>query len=83
MDAKKAASKTKDEDEESLEERQEAEVEALKAIYDEDFKDSRETDVWKVKRPPEFTLKIRPNHDSKVQNRNVFNRYHIILCLFK
>jgi hypothetical protein len=56
------------EEEESLSERQEAEVEALKAIYDEDFDDLRDHDVWKVIRPPEFTLKIRPNHDSKVNN---------------
>ena len=52
-------------DEESLEERQENEVEALKAIYDVDFEDLRAKDVWKVRRPPEFMLKISPDHDSR------------------
>ena len=54
-----------DDDDESPEERQEAEVEALKAIYEGDFEDLREKDVWKVSRPPEFTLRLVPNHDSK------------------
>lgn len=52
-------------DEESLEERQENEVEALKAIYDVDFEDLRAKDVWKVRRPPEFMLKMNPDHDSR------------------
>ena len=52
-------------EEESLGERQENEVEVLKAIYDYDFEDLREKDVWKVHRPPELTLKIRPDHDSR------------------
>lgn len=52
-------------DEESLEERQENEVEALKAIYDVDFEDLRAKDVWKVRRPPEFLLKMNPDHDSR------------------
>ena len=52
-------------DEERLEERQENEVEALKSIYDVDFEDLRAKDVWKVRRPPEFLLKIRPDHDSR------------------
>jgi len=51
--------------EESLEERQENEVEALKAIYDTDFEDLRNKDVWKVRRPPEFLLKMKPDHDSR------------------
>ncbi len=51
--------------EDSLEERQELEVQALKGIFDTDFVDLRDKDVWKVKRPPEFNLKLRPNHDSK------------------
>ena len=51
--------------EENLDERQEDEVEALKSIYDCDFDDLRKHDVWKVRRPPEFLLKIRPDHDSR------------------
>jgi translation initiation factor 2-alpha kinase 4 len=57
--------------EESLEERQENEVEALKAIYDCDLEDLRLSDVWKVRRPPEFKLKMRPDHDSRGANQDV------------
>ncbi|TRY62517.1 hypothetical protein TCAL_00386 [Tigriopus californicus] len=46
-------------------ERQELEVEALRAVYDRDFQDVRSQDVWKVDRPPEFTLRLGPNHDSQ------------------
>ena len=53
------------ENEDSLEERQENEVEVLKAIYDTDFEDLRANDVWKVRRPPELLLKIKPGHDSR------------------
>ena len=53
------------ETEESLDERQENEVEVLRAIYDCDFEDLRKSDVWKVRRPPEFLLKMRPDHDSR------------------
>ena len=58
-----------DQSEESLVERQEEEVEVLKAIYDCDFQDLRKSDVWKVRRPPEFLLKIRPDHDSRGPNQ--------------
>ena len=37
----------------------------MKSIYDCDFDDLRKHDVWKVRRPPEFLLKIRPDHDSR------------------
>ena len=40
-------------------------LKALKSIYDCDFDDLRKQDVWKVRRPPEFLLKIRPDHDSR------------------
>ena len=40
-------------------------MEVLKAIYDLDFQDLRLKDVWKVDRPPEFTLRLRPQHDSR------------------
>ena len=57
------------ETEESLEERQENEVEVLKSIYDIDFEDLRVKDVWKVRRPPEFILKMKPDHDSRGANQ--------------
>ena len=48
--------------------RQENEVEVLRSIYgDEDFRDLRNQDVWKVDRPPEIVLNVRPNHDSRGQ----------------
>ncbi|KAG1682245.1 eIF-2-alpha kinase GCN2 [Nymphon striatum] len=49
-----------DKDKESLETRQENEIEFLKAVYLEDFEDVRENDVWKVRRPPEIKLKLYP-----------------------
>ena len=52
-------------EDESLQERQEEEVEVLKSIYDCDFDDLRSKDVWKVRRPPEILLKMKPNHDSR------------------
>ncbi|XP_039598215.1 eIF-2-alpha kinase GCN2 [Polypterus senegalus] len=40
--------------------RQENEVEALASIYGDDFTDLRQNHPWKVKRPPEFVLTLRP-----------------------
>ena len=39
-------------------ERQENEVEALKSIFDQNFKDCRECNPWQVWRPPEFEVQI-------------------------
>ncbi|XP_067310946.1 eIF-2-alpha kinase GCN2 isoform X2 [Pseudorasbora parva] len=39
---------------------QENELEALASIYGEDFRDIRAGDPWRVRRPPEVYLKLRP-----------------------
>lgn len=66
--------------EESCRERQEQEVEVLQSIYGgaPDFQDLRQEDVWKISRPPEFILQLRPNHDSRGQlTDNVCARLHV------
>lgn len=54
----------------SFSDRQEEEVEVLQAIYIDAFTDLRDADVWKVRRPPEFNLRLTPNHDSRGQQQS-------------
>ena len=66
----------------SPEERQEQEVEALKAIYEDDFQDLRTLDIWKIRRPPEFLLNVYPQHNSKGQlNTHCFAQLHVKMSL--
>ena len=48
-----------------LKERQENEVQALRSIFDHNFKDCREIDVWQVWRPPEFEILILPENTTQ------------------
>ena len=52
-------------DVDELKERQENEVEALKSIFDHNFKDCRHGDVWQVRRPPEFEILILPENSTQ------------------
>ncbi|XP_019940643.2 eIF-2-alpha kinase GCN2 [Paralichthys olivaceus] len=50
---------------------QENELEALASIFGEDFQDLRNKDPWKVKRPPEVHLCLRPNGLNNGQESHV------------
>ncbi|XP_030574291.1 eIF-2-alpha kinase GCN2 isoform X1 [Archocentrus centrarchus] len=56
---------------------QELELEALASIFEDDFKDLRSKDPWKVKRPPEVYLCLRPNGLSNGQECYVTVDLHV------
>ncbi|XP_061166164.1 eIF-2-alpha kinase GCN2-like [Saccostrea echinata] len=56
--------------EESLSERQEFELQALQAIFTGDVVDLREKDAWKVARPPEIQITIKPQESIGHQEEN-------------
>ncbi|XP_033124847.1 eIF-2-alpha kinase GCN2-like [Anneissia japonica] len=48
------------EDKESFQDRQENELQLLQAMFNDDFEDCRVSDAWKVYRPPDFKLHLKP-----------------------
>ncbi|OQV13821.1 eIF-2-alpha kinase GCN2 [Hypsibius exemplaris] len=52
---------------ETVEELQENEVNALKAIYDAAVTDIRSQDVWKVRRAPELHIRLLPQQSAETQ----------------
>ncbi|XP_048456435.1 eIF-2-alpha kinase GCN2 [Rhincodon typus] len=62
---------------ESHSEQQEAEVQALNAIYGQDFSDLREQDPWKVKRPPEICIVLHPQGLINVTDSHVAVDLHV------
>ncbi|XP_071450666.1 eIF-2-alpha kinase GCN2 isoform X2 [Hetaerina americana] len=51
-------------DPESCHERQENEIQALKAIFSLELRDLRDTDVWRVSRPPDIVITLTPQQGS-------------------
>ncbi|XP_046402509.1 eIF-2-alpha kinase GCN2 [Ischnura elegans] len=51
-------------DSESCQERQENEIQALKAIFSLELRDLRDTDVWKITRPPDVVITLTPQQGS-------------------
>lgn len=48
--------------EDSSKEIVEGEIEIMRSAYSEEFEDLRDGDVWKISRPPDVRLSLRPNH---------------------
>ncbi|XP_072120701.1 eIF-2-alpha kinase GCN2 isoform X3 [Mobula birostris] len=68
------------EESESYADIQEAEVQALNSIYGQDFRDLREQDPWKVKRPPEICIVLHPRGVGSVEDSHVAVDLHVT-CL--
>ncbi|XP_071963594.1 eIF-2-alpha kinase GCN2-like [Antedon mediterranea] len=55
---------------ESFQDRQENELQVLQAIFNDDFQDCRVCDAWKVYRPPDIKLHLKPQQSTH-ENANV------------
>uniref|UniRef100_UPI00398EAC55 eIF-2-alpha kinase GCN2 isoform X2 n=2 Tax=Pristiophorus japonicus TaxID=55135 RepID=UPI00398EAC55 len=64
-------------EQESYSEQQETEVQALNSIYGTDFRDLRERDPWKVKRPPEICIVLHPQGLISVEDSHVVVDLHV------
>jgi len=54
-----------EEEDDELAERRENEMEALKSIFNADLVDLRETDKWRIQRPPELKIHLLPTNLSR------------------
>ncbi|KAG7297751.1 hypothetical protein JYU34_018470 [Plutella xylostella] len=66
--------------EETLQERQDNEIEALKAIFCDDLVDNRQAIAWKVWRPLDLMLTLHPLHSSSVAGSHCSVTLHIKCC---
>ncbi|XP_078089682.1 eIF-2-alpha kinase GCN2 isoform X2 [Mustelus asterias] len=64
-------------EQESHSEQQETEVQALNSIYGKDFRDLRDQDPWKVKRPPEICIKLHPQGLISIEDSHVAVDLHV------
>nr|WAQ68452.1 eIF-2-alpha kinase GCN2 [Haliotis discus hannai] len=63
----------------SLSERQEDEIQALLSIFMDDASDLREQDAWKVQRPPEIKLTLRPQESMGGVDRPAYAQVDLIV----
>ncbi|XP_072342863.1 LOW QUALITY PROTEIN: eIF-2-alpha kinase GCN2-like [Scyliorhinus torazame] len=64
-------------EQESHSEQQETEVQALNSIYGRDFRDLRDQDKWKVKRPPEICIELHPQGFINIEDSHVAVDLHV------
>ncbi|KAL4238496.1 Eukaryotic translation initiation factor 2 alpha kinase 4 [Mactra antiquata] len=63
---------------ESYKERQDDELQALQAILMDDFKDLREKDAWKIDRPPEVSLTLKPQESTGLGKQECYVQLDLI-----
>ena len=64
--------------ESSLKERQEDELQVLRAVYMDDVKDIRLQDAWKVQRPPELQITLKPQESMNETETYCMIDLHVI-----